>query len=635
MNYTKISQGFNSGALVKSDELDNHIITSEKDYYYSLYNYTEEHVKKFASTRSLAGVRDVTTNKLWWDFDNKENPDKARLDALEVVSRLEQKGVPSADIEIYFSGGKGYHVLVTTESIHTRPQVEQYCIDMANGLDSFDTTMYDENQILRYPGTKHNVTGLYKVPLTKKQLFQPNSSHKKIAGDLGNITENFSWNVVPISLPPVAVKLVSPKTPMNTNVDPTKKPAQWRNCKWNIQQGNFKSGERHEALMVLAATVRGLNYDKDTAYYMCKASLKKQAEKTGTEEFPKEELYENIIESVYKPDWNGGAYTCQKPGWLQKYCQSLDTPCEKHSDTNVVKIEEAFGLFKNYAENIDGLTVKTGIPALDKKLRMTVGMSVGIVAPPGVGKTSIALQIINNMSKAGEQVLFLSYDMFHALVFQKLIQKHFNMQPDEIFNKFRAKDEAFQQKVMELIKKEYSNVHFCFKAGQTYPEILDTIKQVEENTGKKVKLMVCDYNELVHTDMSDGTSASNFVAQKMREIANVHQICVLSLFQPNKLSGSPADEITSYRAAKGGSGIEQSVSIMLGMSRPGYDPRKPENDKFMSINCLKNRMGALFSVDLGWDGLTGNLREMTSEEAGDLRRLREEKENKDAGDDWG
>ncbi len=71
-----------------------------------------------------------------------------------------------------------------------------------------------------------------------------------------------------------------------------------------------------------------------------------------------------------------------------------------------------------------------------------------------------------------------------------------------------------------------------------------------------------------------------------------------------------------------------SVSIMLGMSRPGYNPREPEKDKFMSINCLKNRMGSLFAVDFGWDGLRGSLRELDDEEEMELRQMREEKKMK-------
>jgi adenylate kinase len=610
-----------------------------------MIKYNQEHFEKWKKTKSLQGVKGGKTNKIWADFDHKGTDLKNSFkEAYTFYERLKATGMKDENIEISFSGNKGIGFIVNTNHEFTNEQVQSICTKLAEGLNTFDTTMYDHQRIFRLLLTKNEKSGLYKIPLKPSELKEANVDEvKKLASDLDNfdrqsVLDYYETFQVTDKILSMVVEEPNEQPKLDLSpIDFTKKPKQWRNCKWALLQGNFKSGERHQALMVIAATARGLGYDKETAYYLCKSALKKQAAITGTEEFPKEELYTNIIDqSVYKTNWEGGQFSCQKPGWLQTYCKGLDHPCETHSESNTVKIEDAFTLFKDYATNIDQLTVKTGIPILDKKLRMTVGMSVGIVAPPGVGKTSVALQMLNNMSKANEQSLFLSYDMFHALVFQKLIQKHFNIQPDEIFKRFKDRDTTFEAKVMEVIKQEYKNVHFCFKAGQTYSEIQDTIKEAEDTSGKKVKLLVCDYNELVLTDMSDSTSSSNYVAQKMREIANVNQTCVLSLFQPNKLSGSPADEITSYRSAKGGSGIEQSVSIMLGMSRPGYDPRKPENDRFMSINCLKNRMGSLFGVDLYWDGLTGSLREMTQEEKDHLDSVRQAKEDEknQKKDDW-
>ena len=646
MEYIRLSENYNKNSLIPISESPyTHIRNKEAPYFVSMIKYNQEHFENWKKTKSLQGVKGGKTNKIWADFDHKGTDlTNSFKEAYTFYERLKATGMKDENIEISFSGNKGIGFIVNTNHEFTNEQVQSICTKLAEGLKTFDTTMYDHQRIFRLLFTKNEKSGLYKVPLEPNELKEANIDEiKKLASDVNNFDRQAVldyYKTFEVTDKILSMVTEEPNEEPKLDLPPidfTKKPKQWRNCKWALLQGNFKSGERHQALMVIAATARGLGYDKETAYYLCKSALKKQAALTGTEEFPKEELYTNIIDqSVYKTNWEGGQFSCQKPGWLQTYCQGLDHPCEKHSEQNTVKIEDAFTLFKDYATNIDALTVKTGIPVLDQKLRMTVGMSVGIVAPPGVGKTSIALQMLNNMSKANEQSLFLSYDMFHALVFQKLIQKHFNIQPDEIFKRFKDRDTAFEAKVMDVIKQEYKNVHFCFKAGQTYSEIQDTIKEAEDTSGKKVKLLVCDYNELVLTDMSDSTSSSNYVAQKMREIANVNQTCVLSLFQPNKLSGSPADEITSYRSAKGGSGIEQSVSIMLGMSRPGYDPRRPENDRFMSINCLKNRMGSLFGVDLYWDGLTGSLREMTQEEKDHLDSIRQakEQEKSEAKGDW-
>lgn len=963
---------YDKGRLIKPEELWEKIETNEKDYYTSVYYYNEEQYQQFQKTGTIKGIKKVLTDKLLFDLDHETNPELAQADANTLVNRLNNYGIKNSDVEIYFSGRKGFHLSVTLNREMSPELAYSLAVNkFGKGLKTLDTSVYDAAQLIRVPFTKHNKTGLYKMVLSPSQLKDMTIEEIKVlSSSLDNApNENPTFNKVSLNDDFFETEKVEVK-PKDYSIDLTKKPSQWRNCKWSLLQGNFSSGQRHSALLVIAATARGLGYDKETAYYLCKSAIKKQSAKSGQDDFPKEELWKNIIEdSVYKDGWEGGQYTCQKPGWLQTYCQSLDKPCEKHTESNIIQIDDAFNMFKDYATNIDALTIKTGIPMLDKNLQMTVGMSVGVVAPPGVGKclgkdtpirmfdgsiklsqdikvgdllmgddstsrtvlsvcsgkeelykvkqtngndyiinsshilslitnenhgshqkgnkrdinvvefinesenskrlwkgykarveypekklsidpyflglwlgdgssytqlitsvdkeiedflkeyaeklelkfvksidkrnsvnylkinshtgrkgsnkllnelknqnllnnkhipndylinsrenrlrllaglldtdgtlksdgscytitqkneklskqilelsrslgykstlsivkkiatnspikaegiyytvyisgndysdlpvkiprkisnnpikkncmttrltfekmgigdyygfeidgnkrfllsdftvthnTSLALQILNSMSKQNERCLFLSYDMFHALVYQKLIQKHFEMQPKDIFNKFKLGDKQFEKQIVDKIKEEYKNVDFCFKSGQTYSEILDTIKEAEDKSGKKIKFIVCDYNELVMTDMADSTASSNYVAQKMREIANVQQTCVLSLFQPNKLSGSPSDEITSYRSAKGGSGIEQSVSIMLGMSRPGYNPRNPEQDKYITINCLKNRMGSLFATDLHWDGLTGSLRELAPEEVQELSDLRKAKE---------
>ena len=91
------------------------------------------------------------------------------------------------------------------------------------------------------------------------------------------------------------------------------------------------------------------------------------------------------------------------------------------------------------------------------------------------------------------------------------------------------------------------------------------------------------------------------------------------------MNANPAEEVSTYQAAKGSSAIAQAVSVMLGVNRPGYDPRHPEDDKYLTIRCLKNRMGNLFSLDLHWKGLTGQVREMSDEERQQFKALLDRK----------
>jgi hypothetical protein len=61
------------------------------------------------------------------------------------------------------------------------------------------------------------------------------------------------------------------------------------------------------------------------------------------------------------------------------------------------------------------------------------------------------------------------------------------------------------------------------------------------------------------------------------------------------------------------------------MNRPGFSPKNPEDDKYLSILVVKNRMGQLSSYDFKWDGLTGSIRSLTEEERSELHEFKKKK----------
>lgn len=618
-------------------DLKKYITDPNRDWYTSLFQYNETHKKLIEERGSFKGIEDTTTNRLFFDIDSKDL-DIAKTEAVKLIGRLIDDGIDVDSIKAFFTGKKGFSLEVEITERITPEQFKTIIKTLATDFPNLDTKITDPVRIVRVPNTKHQ-SGLFKIPLTLEEMeFSTIDQIKTLAVAPRNLDLQFTKSKLPDSYKKLSIKKEKPKvTQTNTEIDWVNKPKEWRNCKWSLLQGNFKGGERHHALTVIAATCRGLGYDRETAYYMCKSAIKKQAKRHNQEEFSTDEIWENILESIYSPSWKGGQYSCQNDIWLGEVCEGLgEHSCTKDKNglASTIQIQQAYTLFKDYAGNIDKLTIKSGIQPLDTNLRMTIGMLVGLVAPAGVGKTSISLQVLNEMSKQGELSLFCSFDMFHALVFQKLVQKHFQIDADHIFEKF-DKNPKWGEEVIQVLEKEYANVEFCFDAGQTPEQISQTIKNVEDKRGKKVRFLVVDYNELVLTDKSDPTAASAYVIQKLREIANTQNLCVLVLLQPNKMSGNPAEEINSYHAAKGSSAISQAVSIMLGINRPGYDPKKPEQDKFITVNCLKNRMGKLFSVDLHWNGLTGTVRELTMEEEIELETLRREKrEERENNDGW-
>ncbi len=155
--------------------------------------------------------------------------------------------------------------------------------------------------------------------------------------------------------------------------------------------------------------------------------------------------------------------------------------------------------------------------------------------------------------------------------------------------------------------------------------IRGAIEKEKELTGAYPKLVVVDYLENVMTDLSnDPTISKGFVARELKDIANEFAICIILLTQPAKVSGGPAEELNSYFCIKGSGLVAEASAQVITMHRPGFDPKNPDDDNFITLTVVKNRMGTLGTFDYHWTGVTGAIRELTSEETQTLKVLRQQ-----------
>lgn len=626
--------------LVPSTEVLKNIKDKNKEWFTSVYEYNEDHYQRFLSTGSIAGIKDVVTPRLVWDFDSHTELEKAQQDTQALVGRLSTHIAPEC-IQVAFSGNKGFSVEIETDAFLNVDQFKTITKALAGDLETYDPRINDPARIWRVIGTKHK-SGLFKTPITLDQLNNWTISQIKEEAVFYNPGKNVV-KTTPLPNHFLNLKTLEPKKPIVKealelkDLDWTIKPKYLTNCRWALQNGFFNEGGRNSAFLCLAATYKNQGDDKEICYRRLKGVAELQSRRNDCDRYSDEELYNNIVQQVYGPHWNNGQFTCRdENNWLHGYCGTLgDHHCNKAQSADTVGTDGIFHLFKSYAEKFEQNVLETGIHDLDEKTRLMVGTSNGILAPPGVGKSSFALQILQHNSDKDIPCMLFSYDMFHSALYMRMLQRESGLHQSQLYNMFKEEPEQANE-LREHLNGKYKNVQFCFKSGQTIDELDQTIVDVQEKTGKKLKLVVVDYNELVETNLSDSTASSAVVAQRLRQIANDREVCIVTLLQPSKNFSSPGDEIVNYNAAKGSSSIVQSLTLLLGFSRPGFNPLNPETDKFFNITCLKNRNGPLFSVDLRWEGLKGEISSLTDEDFIELKEIRERKkmEKNAKGESW-
>ncbi len=124
---------------------------------------------------------------LYLDFDDQNDFEKVRIDALRSISYLKTiMHIEPEELQIYFSGNKGVHIMVPSEILGVEPHKKLNLIYKFIASDvikhtpnkTLDLVIYDNKRLFRIPGTIHEKTRLYKIPITQQEL--RDISHKEI-----------------------------------------------------------------------------------------------------------------------------------------------------------------------------------------------------------------------------------------------------------------------------------------------------------------------------------------------------------------------------------------------------------------------------------------------------------------------
>jgi len=115
----------------------------------------------------------------YMDFDCEETPDKARKEAVAVVKKLiNDYEIPEENINIAFSGMKGISITVdyrifNAESSVDLPLIWKSIVEeliQKLKLKTADTSVYERRRLWRLVNSRHQKSGLYKIPLMLAEL---------------------------------------------------------------------------------------------------------------------------------------------------------------------------------------------------------------------------------------------------------------------------------------------------------------------------------------------------------------------------------------------------------------------------------------------------------------------------------
>lgn len=154
------------------------------DTYTTYFRYTTDmvdHVKELGSVKGFSG----TAYSPWIPFDiDSKDLREAHRQLIQLLRNINQYGVSVDSCKIYFSGSKGFHVLLPSELVGVEPSEDihlrfrTFTAKLAKGI-KLDTSIYDKVKLFRLPNTINAKSGLYKIRLNAFEIQSLNTEDIK------------------------------------------------------------------------------------------------------------------------------------------------------------------------------------------------------------------------------------------------------------------------------------------------------------------------------------------------------------------------------------------------------------------------------------------------------------------------
>lgn len=652
------------GLLIPTADLDNPAKMKEYisvdpngDWYTSLFQFGQDakdyYEKNNKSLNSFQGQ--AFTDRLVFDFDSKENVDRARQDAIKLLESFQGNGIDVASsVRVFFSGSKGFHVELFTNRTFTPEECKELCthIKEALKLSTLDTVIYNTTRIYRMYNTKHNKTGLYKIEVDPNDL---------VSLTVDQIKDK-AKNIVDITFIPKpatnlgfvdAYKILFSQRPkavvVEANeiagvrgldaIDFTKMPRTMPRCVYALSQGAIPTGNgtRNAYFLRLATYYKNQGQPKEVVLKTLEGIAELNSKLYPDHDaYTKDELKNTVVTSVFNTknlkQIPGATGFSDENQLMKDYCTTLDQVTDKkcchHHKVDatqmVVQIDEVSDSFGKFATSFDKNTVKTGIDFIDQNMNIAVGTTTLLVGATGSGKTTVALNMMEYANALEQHTMFFSMDMHKNLVYLKLAQKLTNYSQNQIFEFFKSGNKAKQQEIMQAIKNKYGKTFFDFSSTLSLEQMRDRIFKVEEENGVKIKLVMVDYAGRITGPHSDRYANATYNALKSTEIAGVTDAAWMFISQISRNVGDGCMPIRTKRAAKESGDWEESATNVITMWRPFMGD--PGRDDVIRMYLAKNRMGKEVEEVLHFEGAKGAVRDMDFNERADYAAVREAEE---------
>jgi replicative DNA helicase len=239
----------------------------------------------------------------------------------------------------------------------------------------------------------------------------------------------------------------------------------------------------------------------------------------------------------------------------------------------------------------------TGLDGLDE---YTTGFHPGelliLAGRPGMGKTTLALNIAASVAASGKPVVVFSLEMPSVQLGSKILAENAGVN-QSIVRSGRVNQSQIDRLVRAKNEADDVPLWIYDSPGCTTAEIDSKCRQVESLAGEPVGLVVLDYLQLMRGEGKTREQAVSAISRELKIVARRLDAPVLALSQLNRSVESRQDKRPMMSDLRESGAIEQDADAVMMIFRPEYYDNDAPAGLAELIIC-KQRRGKTGTVNL-------------------------------------
>lgn len=246
---------------------------------------------------------------------------------------------------------------------------------------------------------------------------------------------------------------------------------------------------------------------------------------------------------------------------------SMLADAQNEAKTGIISNDEALGgvMEQVEANRCDkGNSMRTGFTLFDERYLLRPGTLTVIAAFTSVGKSALALNIVEALARQDIASAYYSLEMNCKELASRLISKDAGVTTSAMMNRCLTAEQVV--KVQEAVKKNAKlPIYYDDKSTADFNRTVRSIRKMAKTKG--IRLAVIDYLQIYAQVSDDMEQSISYMARTCKNIAKELDICIILISQLNRSALHP-----SIKMLRGSGQIEESADNVVLIDRPEAYP---------------------------------------------------------------